>query len=172
MEYKHIKLWTMPQYYAGESWPNTYRAGVGQSRDSDALERSNFTAMLDLLGGESDTVTVVREGHWACGWVEWIAIDASDETACAAADAAMERLEDYPALDEDAWSNLEWEEASDYWDSLSPRAKVEMAIWTRKRYHWLQNEPVWPLGRLSFHQLANRDGEIANALYEQLVRGD
>jgi DNA invertase Pin-like site-specific DNA recombinase len=36
---------------------------VGQSRDSDCLEQSNFAVMLHELGGESDTVIVVRESH-------------------------------------------------------------------------------------------------------------
>lgn len=35
--------------------------------------------MLAKLGGESDTVTVVRERHWAA--VEWLAIHQDDETA-------------------------------------------------------------------------------------------
>lgn len=40
--YKHIKRWTMPDSYFGETWPDYYSSGVGQSRDSDSLERSNF----------------------------------------------------------------------------------------------------------------------------------
>lgn len=36
------------------------------------------TCMLRELGGESETVRVVRESHWAVGWVEWIAIHESD----------------------------------------------------------------------------------------------
>src|SRR6266436_1054881 len=64
-EPEHLKLWTMPDCYFGEVWPAYYSAGVGQSRDSDALERSNFACMLKAVGGESDTVQVVRESHWA-----------------------------------------------------------------------------------------------------------
>ena len=47
-------------------------APLGQSRDSDCLERSNFEVGLALLGGESETVRVERYGHWACGWVEQV----------------------------------------------------------------------------------------------------
>lgn len=91
---KHLRRWTMPDHYFGEVWPDYYSAGVGQSRDSDALEESNFRSMLKILGGESETVLVVRESHWAVGWVEWIAIHATDDKALAAADETQERLAD------------------------------------------------------------------------------
>jgi hypothetical protein len=42
----NLKRWTMPRDYFGATWPNHYSAGVGQSRDSDCLEQSNFTVML------------------------------------------------------------------------------------------------------------------------------
>jgi len=118
-EPKHLKRWTMPQHYFGASWPNHYSAGVGQSRDSDCLEASNFVTMLRLLGGESDVVTVVRESHWLVGWVEWIAIEADGtpeaDKALQIADEAKGRLEDYPVLDESDWSEREQEAANEVW---------------------------------------------------------
>jgi hypothetical protein len=42
--------------------------------------------MLDTLGGESETVIVVREAHWLLGWVEWIAIHQDDDRALKIAD--------------------------------------------------------------------------------------
>ncbi len=111
----NLKLWTMPDSYFGAVWPNTYSAGVGQSRDSDALERSNFICMLRELGGESETVTVVRESHWAVGWVEWIAINADDSKALEIADGIIAELADYPVINEDHWSELEHEDANETW---------------------------------------------------------
>jgi hypothetical protein len=105
----------MPACYFGASWPDYYSAGVGQSRDSDCLERSNFAAMLAALGGESETVIVVRESHWAVGWVEWIAIHEGDTAALAIADEQQERLQNYPVLDEEDWSQREQEEADEVW---------------------------------------------------------
>jgi len=168
MEYEpqHLKLWTMPDHYFGEVWPATYRAGVGQSRDSDTLERSNFACMLKALGGESETVHVVRESHWAVGWVEWIAIHQDDDKALRIADKIIAALEDYPVVDEDDWSELEWNEAADFWDSLSPREKVRMAMDERQRYHWLLTEPVWYFGRRSYGDLP--DNTIGRALEETL----
>jgi hypothetical protein len=124
-EPKHIKLWTMPSHYYGEVWPAYYSSGVGQSRDSDALERSNFACMLKALGGETETVTVVRESHWAVGWVEWIAIHQDDETACQIADDIMGKLEDYPVVNEDHWSELEQEDAHETWaNCYSPKERI------------------------------------------------
>jgi len=83
---EHLKRWTLPDNYFGAEWPDYFSSGVGQSRDSDALERSNFISMLDALGGETETVVVVRETHYLVGWVEWIAIHESDDKALKIAD--------------------------------------------------------------------------------------
>ena len=115
MTYTHIKHWTMPECYAGVEWPNYYSSGFGQSRDSDALERSNFQIALAALGGESETVIVVRESHWAVGWVEWIAIHESNTAALTAAEEQRERYAQYPVLDEDDCSKEEQEESDLTW---------------------------------------------------------
>lgn len=116
-EPRNLKLWTMPEDYFGAVWPATYRAGFGQHRDSDALARSNFATALNRLGGESGTVTVVREGHWAVGWIEWIAIHQDDEKALAIADYLNDAMEDYPVLDDEHFSDLETEEANEIWSN-------------------------------------------------------
>jgi hypothetical protein len=122
---QHLKLWTMPQHYAGEVWPGYY-VFLSQHRDSDSLTRSNFVCGLGALGGESETVQVVREGHWAVGWVEWIAIHQDDEKALQIADEISGRLEDYPVVNEDHLSELEWNEAQDYWASMSIRERMRL----------------------------------------------
>lgn len=122
----HLNRWTLPQHYMGEIWPDYYSSGFGQSRDSDALERSNFTVALRKLGGESETVFIVRESHWAVGWVEWIAIHESDTKALQIADNLRERYDNYPALDESHWSELEQEEANETWaNCFNPQERIE-----------------------------------------------
>jgi Resolvase, N terminal domain/Helix-turn-helix domain of resolvase len=66
---KHLKRWSMPSSYFGAEWHSYYSAGVGQSRDSDCLEQSNFAVMLEALGGETETVVVVRE-RMADAWAD------------------------------------------------------------------------------------------------------
>lgn len=111
---EHLNIWTLPECYYGEHWED-YFVFLGQHRDSDDLAQSNFAVGLKELGGESETVLVVREGHWAVGWVEWIAIHKDDEAALRKADAMKERLEDYPILDEEDFSEREMESANSVW---------------------------------------------------------
>jgi hypothetical protein len=122
---KHLKRWERPKDYFGASWADYYSAGVGQSRDSDCLEQSNFAVILRALGGESETVMVVRESHWAVGWVEWIAIAESDAAALGIADAQCGRLECYPVLDEDDFCRREYEAQYETWENAGLQGRME-----------------------------------------------
>ena len=123
-EYKALKMWSMPSDYAGEVWP-AYYVGLGIHRDSSRVARSNFDVFLRELGGESETVHVVREGHWAVGWVEWIAIHQDDETACEIADEMLCALDDYPVLDDTHLSELENQEIGEQWVAMRLLDRVE-----------------------------------------------
>lgn len=120
-----LERWTMPDSYFGAEWPE-YFVFLGQSRDSSALERSNFQCGLRALGGESETVIVVRERHWAVGWVEWVAIHESDAEAILKADEMRCALADYPVLDESHFSELEWDEAQTQWEMMPLKYRVEL----------------------------------------------
>lgn len=121
---KAIKRWERPSDYFGANWPE-YFVFLGQHRDSDSVTRSNFEVGLRELGGESETVIVVRERHWAVGWVEWIGIHESDEAAIQAADEMLCAIESYPVLSDDHHSELEWNEACEYWERMSVRERVD-----------------------------------------------
>lgn len=132
---EHLKRWKKPECYFGASWPEYYGSGCGQTRDSDALERSNFRSMLKALGGESEAVIVVRENHWACGWVEWIAIHQDDEKSLVIADEIKGRLEDYPVLDESDFSDLENEDAQEIWaNCFDPAERLEYVRQHRRQF--------------------------------------
>jgi len=135
---ERLQIWKRPTSYVGPDWPDYYSAGVGRSRESDCLEESNFHAMLSALGitsfmcddgsvteGESRTAFVVREMHWAVGWVEWIAIHKSDERALRIADDCRQRLDDYPILDEEDFSRREDHECELTWSQcFSPSDRI------------------------------------------------
>ena len=99
---------------------------MGQSRDSDALERSNFICGLEALGGESDSVQVHRFGHWAVGWIEEIMIDPADKIAVTKADEILCALENYPVVNEEHFCALENEEAESYWEQMGIAERVEL----------------------------------------------
>jgi hypothetical protein len=110
------------------------------TRDADCLTRSNYRTMLKLLGGNggegakgsqdiSENLAVEESTHWACGWVQRIVIrpasvelrdtDPNAWLECVRlqeiAAKALARIESYPVLDEDDFSELEIEEANDTW---------------------------------------------------------
>lgn len=120
-----LKRWEMPDSYFGAEWPE-YFVFLGQHRDSDALSRSNFECGLRELGGESETVIVVRERHCAVGWVEWIAIHESNVEAIIKADEMSCAIESYPVLDESHFSELEWDEAQTQWEMMPLKYRVEL----------------------------------------------
>jgi hypothetical protein len=119
-----LERWTLPDSYGGEHWPE-YFVFLAQHRDSDALARSNFICGLKAIGGESETVHIVRERHWAVGWVEWIAIHQDDAAALEKADSVAAALTDYPVVSDDHWSELEYTEAADYWERMSIRDRID-----------------------------------------------
>jgi len=126
---EHLTLWERPNNYAGAQWPDYYRF-LSRHRDSDALTRANFDAGLKAIGGEKNhaeledasdpggalsLVKVVRENHWAVGWVEWIAIHESAVEQLEIADKILGRLEGYPVVDENLFSEYETDEANEVW---------------------------------------------------------
>ncbi len=129
-----MKLWKLPDSYFGASWDNYY-VFLGRNRDSGCLGNSNFECGLKAIRSvmskkdipaddeeeyskdEGATVQVVHEGHWACGWVEWIAIHKSDTAAIAEANEIIDCLEDYLVLNDEDLSNREYEEFLSGWSS-------------------------------------------------------
>ena len=98
---------------------------VGQNRDSECLDQSNFATALALLGGESETVEVHRFGHWACGWVEIIIVDNTVPSNVIAVQGITDRLYNYPVLDDDDYSEREGAKIHEVWDNMSIGDKVD-----------------------------------------------
>jgi len=127
--------WTTPESYAGFG-PVGHYVIVSRHRDSDALSRSNWIVACDRLAQAAgltgvpadDSAAPVyewRASHWAVGWVEYLMVrPEAPEAVLQEARAILESLEDYPELDESHWSELEWEEAADYWVSMSVRDRA------------------------------------------------
>lgn len=125
-----VKPWTLPESYFGATWDGYHSSGFGQHRDSDHLEQSNFACVWEALK-DFEGVQIVRENHWAVGWVEWIAIPSTCEKALEVARNLCEQANDYPALDEMDWSDREWEDVCDTWEQASIRDRLEYLEGTR-----------------------------------------
>ena len=151
--FRHLRRWRTQSNYRGESWDGWYAAPVGHSRDSDTVESSNWEVQLERIP-ESETVQVVREGHWAVGWVEWLAIHESDRGALEEAERVGDKLEDHPVLDEEHHSQLEWktmEESGKIYDESSGEWVDEIA-------------GRWE-GRLEGINLPGMDGVVASGTF-------
>lgn len=155
-EPRNLERWTLPDSYAGGHWPD-YFVFLGQHRDSNALDRSNFECGLRELGGESETVLVVRKGHWAVGWTEWVAIHESDAEALEIADDLAGALTDYPVLDETHYSDLEWNEAWGYWERENLEHRIELCRGADISIFAARRDDVYP---------ADPDGRLFDVLRE------
>ena len=132
---EYLTLWSLPRDYSGAEWEGYYSAGVGQSRDSQPLERSNFRSVVRALEAiptpadwahDEPPFTVVRESHWAVGWVEWVAVH-PEATACLRrADDIQRGLEDYAIVDESDFCEEETNECAETWENCySPKERLE-----------------------------------------------
>ena len=134
LEVSTLPMWTLPHCYAGTKWDG-WVVFLTRNRDSGLLENCNFDAAMRALAPlregvpEVDgfsTIEAVRESHWACGWVEWIAIHPSNTKALALAEMFDAKLEDYPVLDEDAFGEAELDAAHNLWRTMSLRERLDL----------------------------------------------
>lgn len=130
MKPENLKLWVYPSHYFGAEWPEYYVV-AGRSRDSGVLERSNWDAIVEALGGESkrtNGVVISRASHWACGWVETLLIHRGASKKLAIADRIAEGLESYPIVDEELFSRYEDEERQSIWEMEPLKYRIAMCV--------------------------------------------
>lgn len=126
--------------YVGEIPAEEWLCLLTQSRDSDCLTRSNFTSALKALGGESESVKIDRFVHWACGWWESLSVLNGSE-AHKKAEEIERKLADYPVVNEAHYSELQWEEATNFWASIPIKERVKLC--QRFRIPCLQARHDW-----------------------------
>jgi len=97
-------------------------APVSRNRDDgEPLTESNFETCLEILGGESETIEVHRFDHWGPGWFEIILVHPSKENALEEIAAS---LKNYPVLDEEDYSQREYDAILEAWDYLPLSEKI------------------------------------------------
>ncbi len=142
----NVRTWGQQSDYFGYN-PTGHIVVLTMHRDSGALDRSNYTAAVQRLcqaagleslpplegstfetpdPSEAPVVYDWEASHWAVGWVRYLMVRPDAPAAVLAeAEAIADALESYPALDEMAWSELEWEEAAEFWASMSVRSRAD-----------------------------------------------
>lgn len=147
--------WTKPKHYVGFNPVGDFVV-MTQHRDSDSVERCNFEVVQQTLRAivvarafedppeeplydafpsregalsprSSGWVYSFSATHCMVGWVEYLMVreDAPESLRRAAGDMLL-KLDDYPVLDEDALFTIEFEEACEFWKSMSVRDRVDM----------------------------------------------
>jgi len=92
------------------------------SRDSDAVSRANWQALLNLLRATDGDFEVHRFGHWACGWFELLLVRPGSAAETMAHDAES-ALADYPILDDELFSLEEHSDAIETWRAMRHRER-------------------------------------------------
>lgn len=138
---KHFIMKPLSEYFKHSSayWGERshWLVASHNNRDADCLTRSNWRCFIRLLGGQgtegakgsqdiNDNVAIEEANHWACGWVQYLIINPEATDLVALAEKTLERLEDYPVLDEQDFSELETEEAHEVWQNCyRPKARLK-----------------------------------------------
>jgi hypothetical protein len=129
--------WAHPGSYVGFEPSDDYVI-LTVHRGSDSVSRSNWIEAHTIFdvqeydGGDSGyadrpPVYSWRASHWLVGWVDYLMVrgDAPGDTLIRAAQI-LDALESYPVLNEDAWGELEMQEAGEAWRNLDLRGRLEV----------------------------------------------
>jgi len=103
-------------------------APVIKTRDTGegSLERSNWEVLLKRLkknSPEGRGWSIEGFNHWACGYYDMI-IAKPKTKAWKIVEEVSKKLYDYPVLDENDWSEREFNAANDYWSRISVKERL------------------------------------------------
>lgn len=109
--------WKLPSNYVGETFDG-YCVVIGKHRDSDTLSVSNFEVAKEMLervlsaqpDADPDDLRFECASHWAVGYVETILVKATNIELVREAASIRKALDNYPVLDDEDFSEREWEE--------------------------------------------------------------
>ena len=126
-----MKTWQELHYnegYLGEDWFKDWFVIASRNRDSRILDQSNFESILESMGGESDTVQIIRSGHWACGWIELLLVNPTNIDKVEHAEWIHFELSKYPVFDENNYYRMEADYAIELWKELPLKERIELCV--------------------------------------------
>ena len=114
-----------PKGHLLETRHDWYVLPTTRSRVSGVLDQSNFECALKILGGErTNIVEVHRFGHWGPGWFEIIIVNPRAGKTMRKAISIEAGLADYPIVDEDDFSQKEYDAMCEVWEQMSLRERI------------------------------------------------
>jgi hypothetical protein len=114
---RNLKKWGYDSNYIGQDYTEYYIVLGKADSDQTVLNESNFAVALEALGGASETVICATFKHFACGYFELLLVHESDDEALKIADDLVDKIKDYPVLDDDDYSERELARYDDDIDS-------------------------------------------------------
>ena len=139
---------------------------VSQTRDSEALAKSNFEAATKWLETEAEDEDWETHsfGHWGPGWFEIIVVRPGSTAHKIAYDIEC-ALSDYPVLDDEDYSRREWEELSEWIDGEVSRIVSDYDGDLSEEYNTgdIANDLSW----YSLHERSPKDEDVWLALVER-----
>lgn len=141
--------WRESEIEDPENWTIFY----SHHRDSGLLEQSNAEqiqeSLAEFIDGDDPDVVVESHNHWAVGHVDGFSIrvfrDGEITDAFRTLHGLLTQLEDYPILDEDDYSEREYDATIANIVNASYRIKSDYELpehWEYDVYGWLsENEP-------------------------------
>lgn len=134
---------------------------AGQHRESDSLTRPNFAVTLERLAAidpAGDGYTVERFSCSLVGWRDHLLVSPRCKPLLREAVRIDRELAAYPVLSDDHWSELEWDEASEWWGRESHSFRVAVCEACR----------VDPAAAALDYLPTSHDFENADAIYDYL----
>jgi hypothetical protein len=147
--FKHLKLWIRPQDYFGQTYHDYYEvAGVHRDScviarsnwrcwekmlkalnipdvknpyyDPDAGPQAKGPDGNPLVDEEIVGLIIARSRHWAVGWVEVMLVHKNVPVeVLRKIDEQLAKLDNYPVMDEQDWSQLQNEEFEEAWKNFA-----------------------------------------------------
>lgn len=141
-----------------EDWAVVYT----HHRDSDLLDESNAAAIKEALEpfmqGDNPDVVAEHHHHWAVGWIDGYSIRVFRRGRITKAfkvyHELVERLADYPVLNDEDYSRREYEATLDNIADSAWRLKREFVLpedWETEVYGWLSDH--------DYSAIENRDDQ-------------
>lgn len=128
--------WSKPDSYFGHNPEGDFVLYSLAGNMAQILDESNFECFKSAMekaekslppdDDREQLVTTWRASHWACGSVTYLMLSkAAPDDLKQAAEDILEGLAQYPVVNEDDYSERQYNAAGEYWDSLSAEEKKE-----------------------------------------------
>lgn len=159
-----MEKWEYASNYIGENYSDYYIL-YSHHRDSNILNNSNYDTLQKIFINLPGVIEV-SANHWAVGWVESILIHEDAKETIEKGNEYLDKLSDYPVLDEDDLSNREYELVCNYADEVCQEIENNQGYFLQGE--WIDEDIPEYLKEQGFNKNMNREEVIEN-IYDRCL---